>query len=183
MTELAGYPGQEQCSFDKGKNRRGGLRHRVFWPAVGPQAGRDERFPLVKAPRRDDAQARADAWRLERGRRDRAPWVVRFRAGSLGHVEEPADPGGCAGRSLQRFAEGAGDHLTRRLKRGLGEFFHAAREVVVQRPVGHAAFRQQLRPPGGGVALVSQQPRHSLHQFGAGVTVACHLLTLLERMV
>ena len=57
----------------------------------------------------------------------------------LGHVEELADPGSCGRCSLRCSAEGAGDRLARRLQCGLGEFFHSAEEMVVERPVGHAS--------------------------------------------
>ena len=102
---------------------------------------------------------------------------------SLGDLEEADHAECCVGRSVQRFAKGVSDGLAGRLERGLGEFFHAPGKVVVQRPVGHAALRQQLRPAGGRISLITQQPRHRLHQVGPGVTVAHHLLTLLERTV
>ena len=102
---------------------------------------------------------------------------------SLGDVEE-ADHAECSiRRSVQRLAEGVSDGLAGRLQRGLGEFLHAPGKVVVERPVGHAALRQQLRSAGGRISLVTQQPRHRLDQVGPGVTVTDHLLTLLERMV
>ena len=92
-------------------------------------------------------------------------------------------PSAALGAPSNASPQGVSDGPARRLQRGLGEFFHAPGEVVVERPIGHAALRQQLRPPGGRVPLIAQQPRHRLHQVGPGVTVTRHPLTLLERMV
>jgi len=60
---------------------------------------------------------------------------------------------------VQRFAERVGDHAAGRPEGNFGHLFHAAREVVVLRSVGHAAVRQQLCPSSRGVPLVPQQPR------------------------
>ena len=65
-------------------------------------------------------------------------------------------PSAALGAPSKAVTEGVSDGLAGRFQRGLGEFFHAPGEVVVQRPVGHAALRQELRPTGGGVSLITQ---------------------------
>ena len=92
-------------------------------------------------------------------------------------------PTAALGAPSKALAKRVRDGLARSLQRGLGEFFHATGEVVVQRPVGHAALRQQLRPSGGRISLITQEPRHRLHQVSSGVTATHHPLTLLERTV
>jgi len=56
---------------------------------------------------------------------------------------------------------------------------------MIERPIGDAAFRQQLGSSGRRKSLPSEKLRHGLYECSSGVrcVLPFHNLTLLERMV
>ena len=86
------------------------------------------------------------------GNPDRVP-----RHRSRSYIHEPLDAECRVWCPFQCLAQCISDGLTGCQQGGLGEFFHAPGEVVVERPVGHATLRHDLGPPGRGVALIAQQ--------------------------
>jgi len=138
------------------------------------------------------AAIRASHWSKQRAAAVRSRGLMMGDSSAVGAIGQPGQvspPTGPLATSMNRatpsaaFGAPSNASLRGRLQGGLGELFHASREVVVKRPIGYAAHRKQLRPPGGRVPLIAEQPRHRLYQVSPGVAVSDHRLTLLERMV